>query len=81
MIPTTGPERVFGGTYRCSGGQGTDAYEQNTQQSPGLGRMVCRQLGQSHMITQQFVGIVSRVSVPHSGQRIVVSVSIAMQRP
>jgi hypothetical protein len=31
----------------CIGGQGTEPYEQNTQQSPGLGRSAVPQPGQS----------------------------------
>ncbi len=31
----------------CTGGQGVSPYEQNTQQSPGLGRSTCWQASHS----------------------------------
>ncbi len=43
----------------CTGGQGTLPSEQNTQQSPGLGRSNAPQCGQSWKYTQASVGIVS----------------------
>jgi hypothetical protein len=61
--------------YSCLGGQGTVAYEQNTQQSPGFGLTSARQAGHSQNHTHESPGMVSCVSAPQCGQRIVASVT------
>ena len=43
----------------CTGGQGTEPNEQNTQQSPAFGRSVAPQPGQSKNTTQAFSGMAS----------------------
>lgn len=52
----------------CTGGHGTEPYEQNTQQSPLLGRRVARQAEHVCVTTQAFVGISSVSTCPHEGQ-------------
>lgn len=52
----------------CTGGHGTSPYEQKTQQSPGFGRTVMPQRGQTQRTRQASVGIVSRAVAPHAGQ-------------
>jgi hypothetical protein len=49
------------------GGHLTEPYEQNTQQSPALGRSNARQPGHSWKITQAFVGIILSVANPQCG--------------
>lgn len=44
-------------------------YEQNTQQSPGLGRMRVPHSTQSWMYTHALTGMTSSVSARHTGQR------------
>jgi len=61
--------------YSCLGGQGIVPYEQNTQQSPGFGCTSARQAGHSQNRTHESVGMVSFVSIPQCGQRIVASVT------
>lgn len=51
----------------CTGGQGTSPYEQNTQQSPGLGLSSAPQAGQSWKNRQASVGMVSTDRCPHCG--------------
>lgn len=53
----------------CLGGHGVSAYEQNTQQSPGLGRRRVPHDTQSWMYTQALTGMTSSVSARHTGQR------------
>ena len=53
------------------GGQGTEPYEQNTQQSPDLGRMMTWQPGHSHRKTQASAGIISTDCAAHEGQWMV----------
>jgi len=50
------------------GGQGTEPYEQNTQQSPGLGESTTLQFEHSWNHWHESVGIVSVSLWPHSGQ-------------
>jgi hypothetical protein len=58
--------------YMRRGGQSLSPYEQNTQQSPGLGLTTARQCGQSQKNTQASVGMISTDPAPHTGQRIIV---------
>jgi hypothetical protein len=53
---------------RCTGGQGTLPYEQNTQQSPGFACSNFLQDGHSQKNKQAPVGMRTRVDAPHSGQ-------------
>jgi hypothetical protein len=50
------------------GGQGTSPYEQNTQQSPGSGRIVAPQASQCATTTQASSGIVRADAAPQLGQ-------------
>ena len=51
-----------------AGGHRTDPNEQNTQQSPCLGRIGAPQPGQSNTTTQASSGIVSAAACPQCGQ-------------
>jgi hypothetical protein len=54
----------------CIGGHLTVPYEQNTQQSPDLGRSSIRHDGHSKKTMHAFAGISSSVRFPQSGQVI-----------
>jgi hypothetical protein len=54
-------------------GQGRLPYEQNTQQSPGSGRRVFWQTGQTNTTWQESVGIVAGSTCPQCGQRMVLA--------
>jgi hypothetical protein len=54
----------------CCGGHFTLPYEQNTQQSPGLGRSTVPQLLQRYKNWQLSVGMVSDLAKPQTGQVI-----------
>jgi len=49
------------------GGHGTSPYEQNTQQSPVLGRSITPQPAHSWKNTQAFSGMDSTLRCPQSG--------------
>ena len=53
----------------CMGGQGTAPWEQNTQQSPALGRITARHALHSWKNTQASVGMGSISAWPHAGHR------------
>lgn len=52
----------------CTGGHGTVPYEQNTQQSPALGRRRVPHPVHAWKKTQASVGMVSIAACPHEGQ-------------
>jgi hypothetical protein len=54
----------------CTGGQGTVPYEQNTQQSPGFGRITVLQAVHAQKYTQASVGIGASRAVPQCGHVI-----------
>lgn len=62
-------------------GQGRSAYEQNTQQSPGLGFRTVLQPGHSWKNMQRSVGMVSDVACPQTGQVITALSSTRMMMP
>ena len=61
------------------GGQAVSPYEQNTQQSPGLGVNSSPQAAQSWNHAQALVGIVCNLLTPQCGQvRVEVSCGVCM---
>lgn len=54
-------------------GHGASPYEQNTQQSPGLGFSCAAHAGHSQKNWQASTGMRTRVAEPHSGQVTVLS--------
>jgi len=52
----------------CTGGQGTEPYEQKTQHVPGFGRSRTPQVAHWYTTMQASVGIVSRRAAPQAGQ-------------
>jgi hypothetical protein len=59
-----------GGSFARIGGHGTEPYEQNTQQSPGLGLNLVRQPVHSKKMRHASIGIISIFARPQQGQVI-----------
>ena len=63
------PQHAAPAPASCTGGHGTEPYEQNTQQSPAFGRSNAPQPAHSWKNAHASVGMSTRASWPHAGHR------------